>query len=384
MLGSSICIAVYNRPDYLKKCVESVLKNSVDPFEIIIVDDCSPDVGVGEYLNGLKDPRIKIFKNEKNMGVSATFNRAFDLAQYDCIIHLESDCVIINHGWNRIFELYFDKYPEIGMIGPHMSGRSDYIIRDGYKEVQWILGGCWALRKETYKNVGGWDENLVHQVECDFALRVRMGGYRIAEIIDFNYIHLGEGDYEDTQARQAVLHEGTYNFLKKWNMRFVGFQEYRAVHAMAWDDFPVNEWFRRQCLCGVGLNSSPVQVILPHDPKSFSDEKFMGRFRDVMLMAISVQEKFNLLHAEFPQYDIGWGSLDLIWHTRPPGRERELELTQQMQKNEVFKDKSSLAIECADKPFLKLVEGKDWDFVWIYVKPGDLKKIKEYGIDYGR
>ena len=854
MNGSSICIAAYGRPDYLERSVKSVLECSIAPFEVIIVDDCSPNEEVGRYLATLAgNPNIRAFRNEKNSGVSATFNRAFAEARYDCIIHLESDCVITRSGWNKIFESYFDSHPEIGQLGPVGSGRSDCIIRQGYKEFQWLLGGCWSTQKKVFDEIGGWDPRLVHQVECltgdtkiplligqtktikeladmqlknfwvysidkngkivagkctearktkeladiikitlddgesfkctsdhlvmmrdgtykeakdlkeedslmplyrkqylggrkrklcyekvfvpkynhyvpthiqvvgvkglkmknmvihhknynpldnnpdnlvaltnrehflthrlnpasekrrrenikkaqslwpkeykdsiikrqrsalvnnkewqtnvrvaakemaktitrekrnemlrksleayplkerlkkmlasvrdpirgkirtdrtrktkeewseekkkdvfdkqklvaknmwggwteeekrdvgkkisvgirravancspqrkaeiskvlsasakrvwesfsdefkekrnkrvaettrksilawydklsdeqkrtknyntslglqkyfndnpwarfkcgrktvlaglkrgrffgpetlkkysiqfnhavrkaerlqqqepvydlicvephnnfaigagvfvhncDWSLRVRMAGYRVAEIQDFGYLHLGEGDYTDTPARQAATHEGTYNFLKKWNLRFMGFQEYRAVHAMSWDDFPVNEWFRRQCLAGMELNAVAMPIILPHDPRCFSDPAFIKKFQDLLFAQTSPQEMHRVLRHDFPQYEIGWGAWDLVYHSRPPGREREKELSRQVAGGQVFANGSSLETECADKPWVDLIKGKEWAYEWVYLKKEDIKKIEDMGIQVGR
>lgn len=339
---NSICLTTYNRLDHLKQTLQGILTYCHMPYELIIVDDNSkPESGVQEFLKQFAEEvkgkiPVRLFFNETNLGHPATQNKSFDFANLEskCLIHMEADIVITYPGWNKVFEEYFEKYPEIGQIGPAMSGRSDHLQRPNYKEFQWILGGVWGLRPEVYRKIGGWDEFLAHQRECDFCLRVRIAGWRVAEVREFSMIHLGEGDFVETPQRQAELHIGVWNFLKKWNRRFFGAFDYNAVHAMSWDDFPINEWFRRTLTACLGLNRSPQQVVLPHDGE--------GK-------------------------DKGWGRWDLIYHTRPVNREREEELANQIKQNYIFKDSSTLVERNSDKSFVNLLEGKELEYFWFYL-----------------
>ncbi len=360
MEGISICVCVYNRPDYLKDTIEGVVKTTKGPFELIIIDDNSPDPGVQEVLNetlqNYKGPGvIRTYKNETNLKHAASQCKAFSFAKYDILVHLEADCIMIVDGWDEIMKGYFDKYPEVGQLGPTGAVRGDVIKRDGYIEGQWMLGGMWAVRREVYEKIGGWDKHLVHQIECDYCMRVRMAGYRVASIPtgvqDVQYIHLGEGDYTETPERQALLHEGVFNFIKKWNMRFNGFNDYNGIFSNSWDDMPINEIFRRQTMACLGLNKDVKQTVLPNDKE--------GK-------------------------EFGWGKWDLILITRPPNREQEESLAQLVRDNKVFKTEGSLLANNADKPFIKLLEGRELDCNWIYVSEEVLKKLDELGIDYGR
>jgi len=63
----SIFTPTYNRVNLLKISLSSILKQTYKNFEIILVDDCSTDE-TSNYINQLSDPRIKKYKNEKNLG----------------------------------------------------------------------------------------------------------------------------------------------------------------------------------------------------------------------------------------------------------------------------------------------------------------------------
>lgn len=90
----SVIIPSYNREAFVSESIESVLKQTYTDWEIIIIDDASTDK-TGEmvrvYTKG--DPRIKYFRNERNLGIAKTRNKGLDLAQGRFIAPLDSDDV---------------------------------------------------------------------------------------------------------------------------------------------------------------------------------------------------------------------------------------------------------------------------------------------------
>ncbi len=69
----AVILAVFNGGDYLKQSVESVLSQDLTNFEFLVLDDCSTD-GSYEWLQGLNDSRIHLFKNETNKGLFYNLN----------------------------------------------------------------------------------------------------------------------------------------------------------------------------------------------------------------------------------------------------------------------------------------------------------------------
>src|SRR5688572_16773922 len=69
----SVILPVYNGGEYLKQSVESVLTQSLNNFELLILDDCSTD-GSWSYLQSLDDNRIELYRNEKNKGLFYNLN----------------------------------------------------------------------------------------------------------------------------------------------------------------------------------------------------------------------------------------------------------------------------------------------------------------------
>jgi len=87
----SVVMPVYNAMDYLKKSIDSVLKQSYADFELILIDDGSTDGSAkicDEY--SLKDFRVKAY-HQQNQGSSAARNKGFDLSKGKWIIHVDAD-----------------------------------------------------------------------------------------------------------------------------------------------------------------------------------------------------------------------------------------------------------------------------------------------------
>ena len=88
----SVIIPVYNVEKYLHVCINSVLKQTYQDFEVICVDDCSTDssLEILEYFTK-KDSRVKVYKNDSNKGIGFTRNRGLDEAKGEYILFLDAD-----------------------------------------------------------------------------------------------------------------------------------------------------------------------------------------------------------------------------------------------------------------------------------------------------
>jgi len=88
----SVVIPVFNAENYLKRCLDSVLGQTLLDIEIICIDDCSSDNSLmilKKYAEN--DVRVKYFKNEINIGQGLTRNRGLDLAKGEYIAFVDCD-----------------------------------------------------------------------------------------------------------------------------------------------------------------------------------------------------------------------------------------------------------------------------------------------------
>ena len=90
----SLCITNYNRYEMLMESFAQVL-NDDRISEIVIVDDCSTDEIYGKVLAAVFDmPKVRLYRNQENLGMSLNKKRAVDLAKSEWCIILDSDNVI--------------------------------------------------------------------------------------------------------------------------------------------------------------------------------------------------------------------------------------------------------------------------------------------------
>ena len=91
-MKTSIIVAVYNTADYLKQCLDSLIRQTDSNIEILCVDDCSTDNSL-EILRSYAacDNRIKLFRTEKNSGPAVARNIAIDNATGELTAFVDSD-----------------------------------------------------------------------------------------------------------------------------------------------------------------------------------------------------------------------------------------------------------------------------------------------------
>ena len=86
----SIVVPVYNAERYLKDTLQTVLDQTYEKWELLLVDDCSTDTSV-EIIKTYKDKRIKLILQEKNSGAAVTRNRGIVEATGEYIAFLDAD-----------------------------------------------------------------------------------------------------------------------------------------------------------------------------------------------------------------------------------------------------------------------------------------------------
>lgn len=109
----SVVIPVYNVERYLQECVDSVLSQTMQDFEVILVDDGATDSS-GTICDryGVQDPRIQVI-HQKNGGLSAARNTGLDAAKGEYVYFLDSDDVIVPHALKKLRDLAGEKQADV-------------------------------------------------------------------------------------------------------------------------------------------------------------------------------------------------------------------------------------------------------------------------------
>jgi glycosyltransferase involved in cell wall biosynthesis len=109
----SVILPVYNGLPYLKQSVQSVLDQSFQDFELLILDDCSTDPACWEYLSGLHDARIQLSRNPVNRGLFPNLNALIHASDGPLIKLWSQDDVMLPNCLAETIAFH-RRYPEIG------------------------------------------------------------------------------------------------------------------------------------------------------------------------------------------------------------------------------------------------------------------------------
>lgn len=111
----TVLMPAYNCRKYVNHAVASILSQTFRDFEFLIIDDGSND-GTPKRLRSIKDHRIRIVENGKNLGVAATLNRGIDMAQGEYIARMDTDDISLPDRLARQIQ-FMDANPQIGISG---------------------------------------------------------------------------------------------------------------------------------------------------------------------------------------------------------------------------------------------------------------------------
>lgn len=115
----SVIIPLYNKQNYIEATLNSVLSQTFQDFEVIVVNDGSTDNSISMVKN-IQDTRIKVFENKKNVGLSETRNIGVGFAKGEVIALLDADDIWLPTYLENI-KILHDKFPEAKIYG------TDYI-----------------------------------------------------------------------------------------------------------------------------------------------------------------------------------------------------------------------------------------------------------------
>lgn len=140
-----VCVALpfYSNLDYLETALRSVVAQTDARWTAIVVDDASPEHGAEELVAALGDSRVRYVCNERNLGISANFNRCLELgaAEADIVTvfhaddELESGYVAAVRAAHQASPLAACVAPRVRVIGA--AGEPARTLADSVKQAMW-------------------------------------------------------------------------------------------------------------------------------------------------------------------------------------------------------------------------------------------------------
>ena len=180
----SVLMPVYNAEKYLREAIDSILNQTFSDFEFLIIDDGSSD-STSNIIESYTDPRIRLFKNKKNLGLIATLNKGVSLAKGKYIARMDADDISHPSRLARQFE-YLSQHSEVGVLGAAVqiiddSGNASDKSRPptSHGVIRWHL--CFSdpivhpsvmIRRSVFNKVGGYSSDMLHAEDYDLWRRL--------------------------------------------------------------------------------------------------------------------------------------------------------------------------------------------------------------------
>ena len=218
----SILMPVYKTSQYLREAVDSMLSQTFTDFELIVLNDCSPD-NAEDILDEYTDPRIVRYLGEKNVGLANVLNVGMRMAKGKYIARMDSDDLSTPNRLEVQVD-YLEQHPNIDLCSCGM-------ILFGAKDGKWvresdpdkvritalffspILHASSIWRKEVFEREGLYfEQEMVPAEDYDLWCRALAKGLRMVNIPECMYlyrIHANQatGNTERTSRKEREVQE---------------------------------------------------------------------------------------------------------------------------------------------------------------------------------
>ena len=191
----SICIPAYNSAEYIKDTVESLLRQTYTNIEVVVADDCSKD-NTCEILESIEYSRLKIHRNEKNLGMVGNWNNCLRLGSGEFLKlvcaddMLDSNAIekevtaLINHPTAVMVESdtrlvdndnkqkgAYHRYHKSGLVNGKEVARKALIFKNYFGAPVNNM-----FRRDAFLKTGGFDERFTFILDFDLWVNLALQG----------------------------------------------------------------------------------------------------------------------------------------------------------------------------------------------------------------
>lgn len=188
----SILMPVYKTAPYLREAMDSILSQTFLDYELIVLNDCSPD-NADEILDTYSDPRIVRYKGEQNVGLSNILNVGIGMARGKYIARMDSDDLSLPDRL-RIQVDYLESHPDIDLVSVGMrlfGAKDDVWVREQNPEKlkinalfhSPILHASSVWRRERFEENGlRFRQEMVPSEDYDLWTRALVKGMKLVNL----------------------------------------------------------------------------------------------------------------------------------------------------------------------------------------------------------
>jgi len=184
----SVLMAVYNDEINLPKSIDSILNQSYQNFEFLILDDCSSD-GTLDVLHKYaeRDHRIKIFKNDKNIGLTKSLNYLINKCSGEIIARQDSDDVSYKTRFNMQIKFMEENNLDACSSLAKIKGKNKVIpFFSRYFNPKYVINfknpvihGSLMIYSKVLKDLGMYDEKFYYAQDYKLVKDLIKGSYKL-------------------------------------------------------------------------------------------------------------------------------------------------------------------------------------------------------------
>lgn len=228
-------VTTYRRPTLARRAIESVLAQTYEPLELIVVEDGS-DSGVGAWLEELDFPNTRYFRQEENRGLASARNIGWQEAQGNWVAFLDDDDMWkprrVEAQMKLLGALEEKDGATIGIVycGIEVRDQDGNIVRTIEPQTRGdlrqaiiergsphTLSSTFLFLRRALQEAGGFDENLPSSTDHDICMSLAECGYGVEAVEEALVVVLEQVGREtmvqDTEARIR----GVQMFAEKWS-----------------------------------------------------------------------------------------------------------------------------------------------------------------------
>lgn len=295
----SVLIPAYNVEEYIEEAIFSILNQSYENIEIIVVDDCSKDKTYEILLNIKKhDSRVKVFRNSENMKIAQTLNFGLKHCQGDYILRMDGDDISEK---NRIQELLSflinnEKFDLVGSGFNSINEKGEFLTKFKYPDKSWKINLClkygppvlhiWLARSEVYRALNGY-RDIPGAEDYDFLLRMKSNGFNFVNLNSILYnVRLRTGNSLSTIGyKQRILSLYVYNlYLERLNNGEDSFDGNLCFYNLGYNEEDNNKFNQ-------SLKSLNKAIILKSEKKYL--KMFFNLFLSITISKVQYKYVFN-------------------------------------------------------------------------------------------
>ena len=189
MMGVSVVVLTYNSQRTIKRCLEALLKQTYKNFELVIVDDGSSDKTLS-IISGYNNPRIRLVRNEKNLGIAKSRNIGWKNSKGSLVFFTDSDCTPmlnwLEEGVKRL------QKGEDFITGVTLYENARTSLRHKIVQGRDIFYTCnLGFTRQILEAVNGFDEKLsMYAEDKDICFRILKQGGKKAFCENMAVVHL--------------------------------------------------------------------------------------------------------------------------------------------------------------------------------------------------